>query len=245
MEYGEYIDSDYENYLVKCPFCLKELVFNRREDLLTFEPIVRKEVECLNTECKQSFRLKNDTVNLASELFLQEAERCFSQKKYMMAVVLSTQAIESFFSLFLKVQLTIKPFCDPLNLDGSNHVLHKYTKVTKSFPYKKMSNTVVSYLYHYEKLSSVNEITCFIDSCKGNVKKTNFPIDSNIQSIIDLLNKEEISTLRNKVAHKMAYRPTREEADYAIDYAFEVICKLQNKFKVNSDKFSYYQASYL
>ena len=93
--------TSYENFGVECPWCHNEIIFNRASDLGTFQSIVGQTVVCLNSECRKSFWISNDSINTPHEMLIFDVKKLYKQKHYMNCILNLAQAYETFFSLYL------------------------------------------------------------------------------------------------------------------------------------------------
>lgn len=237
-------NSDYENFYGTCPYCEKTSIFNRRDDLHTFEPIAYRKVACLNENCQKEFSISSDTINLPAELFLQEAEINFNQKKYMLSVVLSVQALESFLSLFFRVEFGYKPFAQKSEIEKLNDALNNFIEKTKKYSFKDLSNVFLSTLIDYTEIINLDQALNFIENLpnpKNTPKKSQYSkVPEKLQDAWIKLHETKVHEVRNKVAHKSAYRPSRFEANNIINEAYFFICQIQQHLNIKSDDANYY-----
>ena len=237
-------NSDYENFYGTCPYCEQVSIFNRRDDLHTFEPISYREVICLNKECQKKFSISSDSVNLPAELFLQEAEVNFNQKKYMLSVVLSVQALESFLSLFFRVEFGYKPFAHNPEIEKLNDALNNFIEKTKKYPFKDLSNIFLSTLIGYTETPNLDQALKSIENLpnlRNTPKKSQHSkVPEKLQDAWIKLYETKVHEVRNKVAHKSAYRPSRIEAGNIINEAYYFICQIQQHLNIKSDDANYY-----
>jgi hypothetical protein len=112
--------TSYESIELVCPTCGQDNIFNRATDLGTFERIDGHDVACLMPDCGEPFRLLGDLVNHPYEMMIWDCERLIQQKRYISCVLTVAQAYETFFSLFLRVQLAYKPAAS----DPNGNVVH-------------------------------------------------------------------------------------------------------------------------
>lgn len=236
--------TTYENFIVDCPFCGKESVFNRASDLKTFDSIAGRDVTCLNNECKKAFRIVNDTINDAYAMLIFDCYELCNQKHYISCILNLVQAYEVFFALFFRVELLYKPFwveskrkvCD---MNGVAKDLHD--KISKH-AFAQMRALFLQHVLTRPRHSpqSIDEAAKIVD---GFPKRPNDPSHAEITALHDpkltpllmALKKTKIHELRNNVAHKSAYRPTRHEVEEAIKEARSILFPLAKYFDLHDD----------
>ena len=65
--------------------------------------------------------------------------------------------------------------------------------------------------------------------------------DKKLSEVLLRLKKCKVSSLRNNVVHKNAYRPTLEEVDDAIEESSSILCRLEHCLNVLSDQSYVYE----
>ena len=228
--------------MAECPLCCKESIFNRASDLHTFEPISGLDVVCQNLECGKPFRLVGDRVNSRHEMLIYDCYELADRKHYMSCVLNLAQAYEVFFGLYFRVELLYKPFgIDP------DRELTDLNRITKSLHDRIMKHTFAPmralFLQHIlsrrlpKNLTEAEAIVATLPEKPGD------PKDVAIENIDDLklvtllksLKSTSIHILRNDVAHKQAYRPTRDQAETAIEETRSILLPLTSHLQLYDD----------
>lgn len=232
--------TSYENYVAECPWCGADSIFNRASDLLTFEPIAGRDVSCLSVDCGKPFRIVGDSVNNPHEMLIYDCYELIERKHYMNCILSLAQAYEVFFSLFFRVELLYKPFgADPnLDLPEMNRLGEELQKKTNTFaPMRAL------FLQHMVTGRSPKNLAESADMIKALPDRPGDPKDATIESLSDAklvpllmaLKATGINTLRNRIVHKQAYRPTREEAESALKDTENILFSLQGHLQLYDD----------
>lgn len=238
-------DSNYENFYATCPYCEARNIFNRADDLKTFEPISRLEVNCQNSSCQLPFVIGNDSINMASEMLLFEAEKSLNQKNYMLTVMLSVQAIESYINQFFVIELGYKNLNGLHNLEKLNCVTSQFGKKVQKFSFAHFLNLTLSYILLPEKPKDLDGAIDFIINinqfrpCKPS-KKSLISVEPKYSQLVDLLYNTKVNEIRNDVAHKNAYRPSRETAKLVFEESSKIIYMTQNVFDARVNDINWY-----
>lgn len=220
--------TTYENFEAECPHCKKWNIFNRASDLKTFKPIAGLDVLCCF--CNKTFRIGFDCINENYQQLLFSANEFFERKQYIQVVINICIAYEMFFSKILKEYIVEKFKTENINKKISNAPFGTlFFAVLNLFLYieKIKFDNLEDYINHcFDKNININK---FIEELKmlknKEIKKFLLPL------ICLYKRKKTINYLRNKVAHKQAYRPTKEEAKMELERAKIFIYGLQNIMK--------------
>jgi len=214
--------TTYENFSVKCPWCYKESIFNRRSDRQTGEPVAGLTVACLNAECGRSFWIANDSVNNAHEMLILDVPELYERKHYMNCIINLAQAYEVFFSLYLRVNLLYKPFGGDSHrdIDMFNRLDEALYNEIKKYGFVDMR---ALFLWHIVTGSPLSRNLTEAEAVLSAFPKPKIPSDAAIKAMTDtnlipfveVVKKSKINEMRNLVVHKRAYRPSREEVDLA------------------------------
>ena len=212
--------SGYENIIVDCPLCKRELVFNRASDLCTFEPVSGMMVHC--HECGKEFWLNGDSVNERHESVIFDCHDLLKSKKYMNCILSICQSYEMFFGLYLRVNLLYVPFGksdrDSASLERLNKLSKNLEQKTKRFAFHKMRGSFLQLVVGGNLPSTLDEVeTCINDLCFALPKDDalNSLTGKNLANLLINVKNTKINKLRNKVVHKNGYRPTRSDAEVA------------------------------
>ncbi|MBJ6911077.1 hypothetical protein JG661_17405 [Vibrio cholerae] len=232
------IESNYENFYAQCPFCKHSNIFNRRDDLKTFRQISRMQVTCQNSECKLEFEIGNDLINSPSEMLIMDAGRLIDIKSYMLSVIVSVQAVENHISQLLLVELIYKKYKNSNGLNKLNESIDIYTEKTSKYGFKCQANFLINYMLLDSKPITLEDSLKYISSLPDKQNTCKKDAITNCISIYkdlatDLYN-TEIHKIRNKIAHKQALRPSRNQAEQVLEEASNIIDLSQNIFSVHS-----------
>ncbi|MCS6237514.1 hypothetical protein G3495_20730 [Shewanella baltica] len=238
------IETNYENFYAECPFCGYSNIFNRREDLNTFEPISRMDVICQSEECIRTFEIGNDSINLPSEMFLMEAKKLLYLKSYMFSITLSVQAVENYISQLFVIELAYKKITSLDELSKLNEVVNTYATKTKGYSFKHQVNALIDYIVNTPNLNgldcSLQYVRQLPEQQKTTSKNSLENVSKQYSGLVQMLYNTEINSIRNKVAHKQALRPTKEDAEKVLSEASEIIYMAQNIFNARVFDVNYY-----
>ena len=239
--------ATYENFIAKCPFCSHYCTFNRASDLCTFRPIIGLEVRCLTNECQACFRLTNDSVNERHEMLIFDSRELLSRKQYMYCILNLAIAYESFFSLYLRVELLYKPYvADPQSsskkLEQLNALSQELQEKTKRHTFQTMRALFLRRMIDQQSVASLCDATRIIDAnidhpldvSNSDIEALKYSDAALIQLLKDL-NRTKIHELRNRVVHRGAYRPTREEAEECLDETESILFPLTGRLQLHDD----------
>ena len=233
--------TSYENFVAECPSCGHECIFNRASDLCTFEPIAGLNVSCQSEKCHKPFRLVSDSVNERHEMLIHDCYELLERKQYMNCILNLALAYETFFSLFLRVELLYKPFAvDPGQLDRLNLLSKKLENKIKRYTFHPMRALFLWQITKQRSAATFDEAEEIIKAFPGDSKS---PEDSEIEALSDAklipllkaLRDTTIHELRNNVVHKQAYRPTREEVKDSLKETRSILFPLTNRLRLHDD----------
>ena len=233
--------SEYENIIVDCPHCGQNLVFNRASDLCTFEPIFGTDVSC--EKCKKQFWINGDSINERHEIIIFECLDFLNRKRYMNCILNVCQSYEMFFSLFLTVKLLYVPYSksnrDTPSMDRLNQSHNRLLRAVESFAFERMRNSFLCLVVASKLPSCFSESDKIIDGLGSLGGPSDARLkaagDKDLSRLLLRVKNTEINRLRNDVVHKMGYRPTRSEAENAVDEARSVILPLAHKLNLHDD----------
>ena len=137
-------ETNYENFIAKCPHCHFKNIFNRITDLRETNPIRFKKVNCLNEICRKPFNINGDSVNAAYEMLIYDVYKLKEKKCIPIAYLNLAQSFEIFFSLYLKITLLYRPFAaQKEDIEKFNELSSLLFKTIKDFTYAKMRNIFI------------------------------------------------------------------------------------------------------
>ncbi len=225
--------TTYENFVVDCPACGKEIVFNRASDLGTLEPVADLRVSCLDRACGKPFCITGDSVNEAYEMLVFDSYELRDRKHYMGCILNLAQAYETFFSLFLRVELLYKPFGagSERNLDNLNRIADDLYKKTKKLAFAHMRRLFLQHVVTHPSPMSAAKAAIVVAALPGSpCDPKDVEIDAlgdpNIVPLLIAIKKATINTLRNRVVHHRGYRPTRLEVEEALEETTSILFPL-------------------
>ena len=242
VPYGKTLRTSYENFVAECPHCGTENVFNRVSDLGDRGSIALRTVTCLEPSCGRSFNINGDSVNQAYEMLLFDCHELLELKHYMNCILSVAQAFEVFFSLFLRVELIFKPFSRSadLDIDELNRLLALLAGRIKTHTFDKMRRI---FLWHLAEGSAPADLCAAEARINTLPSSPSLPRDAVIDALGDTrlvqlvkgVRDSTIATARNQVVHKMAYRPSREEATSALNHGLDTLVPLGNLLDLKDD----------
>ncbi len=238
--------TSYENFVAECPSCGVESFFNRASDLGSFEPIVGRDVACLSAACGKPFRIIGDSINNPHEMLIYDCYELIERKHYMNCILSLAQAYEMFFSLFFRVELLFKPFAADRNydLDEMNRLDKMLQKTIKKYTFGPMRALFLQHILNARSpenlVDSENMIAALATPPKC-VKRADIESLGNTKLVplLVALKDTNINTLRNRIVHKQAYRPTGDEAKLALKETENILFSLQGCFQLHDDIYCY------
>lgn len=242
--------TSYENFVAECPYCGAVNVYNRASDLKDLEPIAFRTVACLSTACGRPFNINGDSVDSKHECFLHDCHELLDQKHYMNCILTIAQAYELFFHLFLRVELLYKPFAsDPdRDYDHLNELAGRLFKKTKNCGFVELRALFTRQLVcgrtprNLPEAEATIGTICCSDMRPMSRSKIKSIQDSQLASLLGRLDKVTINRTRNDVVHKQAYRPTRDEAESALEEARSIILALTGRLGGLYDDINWYMS---
>jgi hypothetical protein len=242
IPYSKIKRTSYENFVAQCPWCGHESIFNRATDFKDLSLIAFRSVSCLNPGCGKPFNINDDSVNSAHETLVFDCYELLQLKHYMNCILTLAQAYEVFFSLFLRVELMYKPFARDMRKDINhlNRLAEQFSEKVKRHTFAPMRALFLWQFISGPRPTNLAEAEAAIAGLEDNPSE---PKDTELESLsdrqlVDLLKSLKsttINTLRNRVVHKQAYRPTREEAEAALHEARSLLFPLTSHLDLHDD----------
>lgn len=234
--------TSYEHFIADCPWCGGENIFNRASDLHTFEPIAGLDVSCERADCGKSFRIIGDSVNGPHEMLIFDCYELLERKHYMNGLLSLAQAYEVFFGLFFRVELLYKPFgADPdRDVAELNKLSEALQEKIKDHTFSRMRSLFLQHMTSRPELKNLNEAAAVIAAIPdrpgdpGDAALDGLG-DAKLARLLKALKATTIHTLRNRVVHKQAYRPTREEVTAALKETRSVLLPLTNHLDLHDE----------
>lgn len=234
--------TSYENFAAECPWCGKESIFNRASDLRTFEPIAGRDVSCQSGDCRKPFRIVGDSVNNAHEMLIFDCYELIERKHYMNCILSLAQAYEVFFSLFFRVELLYKPFAanPDQGLAELNRLSEALYERIERYTFAPMRALFLQHIVTGHSPKNLAEASAVIAALP---ERPQDPEDAAIESLDDAklvpllkaLKGTGIHRLRNRVVHKQAYRPTREEVEAALKETRSILFPLTSHLQLHDE----------
>jgi hypothetical protein len=229
----------YENFVAECPWCGKESIFNRASDLGTFEPIAGRDVSCQSADCSKPFRIVGDSVNSAHQMLISDCYGLLERKHYMNCVLTPTLAYEVFFSLFFRVELLYKPFAANPDQDLADltRLSEDLREKLEKHTFARMRALFLQYIVTRRPPKDVADAAAVIaglPDSPGDPKDTAIESldDPKLVALLKALKATGINTLRNRVVHKQAYRPTREQVEAALEETRAILFPLTSRLQL-------------
>lgn len=244
--YAEKKRTSYENFVAQCPWCGQESIFNRASDLKDLRPIASRTVSCLNPACGKPFIINGDSVNSAPEMLVFDCYELLQLKHYMNCILTLAQAYEVLFNLFFRVELLYKPFATDPNkdIDRLNGLAQRLTKKVQNHTFGPMRALFLRQLVSGSAPRTLDESEVAIAALDDRPKdprdiEFDSLSDTELAGILKALKATKINKLRNQVVHKRAYRPTREEAELALEETRLIIFPLTQRLGLCDDIYWY------
>ena len=248
IPYAKKKRTSYENYVAECPWCEKDSIFNRAADLKYLSPIGFRTVSCLNPECSKLFKISGDSVNSAPETLVLDCYELLQLKHYMSCILTQAQAYEVLFNLFFRVELLYKPFAIDLykDIDRLNILADQLAKKVKNHTFGAMRALFLHQVVSGSAPRTLDESEVAIAALDDRPQdprdiELDSLSDAELAGILKALKATKINKLRNQVVHKRAYRPTREEAELALEETRSIIFPLTKHLDL-CDDISWYVA---
>lgn len=242
IPYTKKKQTSYENFVAECPSCGRESIFNRATDLKDFSAISFRTVSCLHQDCRKPFNINGDSVNSAHEMLIFDCQELLQLKHYMNCILTLAQAYEVFFSLFLTVELLYKPFAEDPGGDPDQfkRLAEKLERKLGDHTFRPMQALFLLQLVAGIAPKSLAQAEAAIAALE---KHPQVPADAELEALPDkqlvallrAVKGTTINKLRNQVVHKRAYRPSREEAEMALQESRSVVFPLTQVLDLHDD----------
>jgi hypothetical protein len=193
--------AGYENIYLDCPFCSTENILNRVSDLDGNNTVSRLD-GVLCEKCGKSFDIVGDRVALAKyKWFINELDILKEKKMYRSYALNLCQGLEAFFyQAIINKKFDRNPdFRNEDNriiLEKYNNEGKKYDKDIEEWTFRKMR---------------AEFLTIFKEEQENYIPQRRKPKEDRRCECFRLIKETDINSLRNKVIHKHAYRPSFEE----------------------------------
>lgn len=242
----------YENLYVECPWCGHPNILNRKSDLAGSGPIDRIEVPCSSPDCSRSFHVSGDMISPAYEMIIFDCDELLERKQFMYSALNLAQAFEVFISHYFRVELIYRPFWADVRAEkeiGSLKSLDGLLYVrTKRFSFTDMKNLFICHLLYEDHPKSLIESEEIIRKIplrprphtNDEIRKAQRTVDGRVRDLLVRLNSCKVAELRNRVVHKLAYRPDENEARAALKETREILFQLARDLQVQAADANWY-----
>jgi hypothetical protein len=233
--------ATYENFSAVCPHCGTRNVFNRVSDLHTSKPIDFRTVTCLEGACGRQFSINSDWSSPAHAMLLLDCYGFLERKQFMQCVLTVAQAYEVFFSHFLHVQLLYRPFAtdgshDLPRLNRLAELLYDRIHLLAFEPLRRLFLSLVVENVAPPTLSDAEALLRSLEKRRAVPQEAIEGIpDPGLRDLLLRLDATDVNKLRNRVVHKDAYRPTREEAKSLHEEAEHILHGLTSRLRLQGD----------
>jgi hypothetical protein len=242
------IETNYENFIAVCPECGYKNIFNRVSDLKTTQPISGKAVRCFNESCGKTFNINRDRVHPRYLTLLFDCHPSYEEKRYSNCVLLLAQALEVFFYHYLKVELVYRPSWKENRRDISlvDSLLNDLQSAVEKLAYGKLKNVFLNWVVNESKIlcfadstSKISTLTKYSNNSPSEEEIKRIP-DSTLADLLIELKNCQVDKLRNKVVHKEAYRPNREEVETTRKEVHKLLMNLSCHLDVLKEDINFY-----
>lgn len=236
---AEIVEPNYETVSATCDHCQALCIFNRVDDFTDTMPISGRRVACW--QCSKDFWIKGDTINTPYQFLIDDARDHFRRKRYMPAIASLAQAWEVFFASCAVSTYVFRPFFAEASVDRDidelNGLYQELFETIKSFTWFPLRNLVLNMLLTEPWPVTVAETRAQIKLLKsfGNApspKQIAAVAEGRRRETLEHLNELTIGTLRNRVVHKNAYRPTRAEVEPCLTSEISVLYRIKHRLGV-------------
>ena len=195
-------------------------------------------------ECGKPFWLTGDSVNERHEQLLFDCYELLKRKCYMNCILNVSQAYEMFFNLYLKVELLYKPFVvgsdqNTASLNPLNKLSEELGNKIKNYTFGCMRAIFVNRVTKSTSPANLGEAAEIIRTLDGRKYPRNLDLraigDAKLAKLLLNLKKTNVNNLRNKVVHKIGYRPARGEAENAVKEARSILFPLTTHLDLHDD----------
>ena len=242
---GRNVTWTYENLHVECPWCGRPNIFNRKSDLGDFDPIDCRQVTCTSPRCSRSFHVSGDMINPAYQMIIFDCDDLLKRKQFMYCALNLAQAFEVFFSHYFRVEFIYKPFWADVRAEkdiGSLKNLEGllYERI-KRFSFSDMKNLFMCHVLYEDRPKSLLESENIIrriplkpsPHSNEDIKNAQKPSDRRVRELLLPLNACRVADLRNRVVHKLAFRPDESEVRAALRETREILFPLAYALRVH------------
>ncbi|MGD1157733.1 MAG: hypothetical protein ABSA41_18185 [Terriglobia bacterium] len=250
---GVDMKATYENFYATCSWCGRRNTFNRASDWHDLGVVDYKEVDCLYPDCAKRFFVNGDQVNPCYEMLIYDCYDLLEAKHYSYCILNLAQAFEVFFSQYLRVTLLYLPFGQQVepDLDAYNGLLNPLYERIKAFSFGKMYRLFFHLAVRTRAPQTLQESKLIIDAIDpfsvppepsdDELRDQTLIPDAHLRDLFFRLKYCEVPNLRNMVVHKLAYRPTLEEVNKALQETRGILLPLGQALGIQFDEINWYR----
>jgi hypothetical protein len=188
--------------------------------------------------CGKRFDISGDIVNPAHELFIFDCQDLLRDKRYMQCILLIAQSYEMFFNFSINMELLLKPLAgeERPNFEQFNRLAEDIYKKLEPQNFQSLRMIFLRLIVDGPHPLTLDEAEIEIGKLEVSGKKLigDKPSERCPSDLLDLVRGFEnvtVNQVRNKVIHKRAYRPTREEAEHVVKEAEDLIYGCKSRFQ--------------
>ena len=247
-------EINYETVSITCPYCNKQKEYNIVSELKCKDFNIDTSIKC--HYCGNLFFVNEELINLPYQVIYFDALKFNQNKQYMQTIISLCTSYEMFFMHVLRLFLT-----QEILIGLSEYERKIYNKelnslletVVKKFAFSKMLNEFIKFFIYKESKQKINyeESKNYITQMNGrknykinDIKKISNSKLRNKLIVLSCMDKKDmlINNIRNKVAHKLGYRPTKDETEKEIKIAKNIIfgfasilnlLEIENAYRLN------------
>ncbi|MGA2268503.1 MAG: hypothetical protein ABSH44_08555 [Bryobacteraceae bacterium] len=197
--------------------------------------------------------INGDFINPAFEMLVFDCYEVLERKHYAYCVLILAQAFEVFFSQFFRVELLYRPFAleeDP-DIKRLNRLAGRLYREVKGLSYCQMRNLFFRHVLKRTHPKSLREAEAVIGARDFRSDLCRLPDEAELQNVgnqrlsavLIELRSCRVHELRNRVAHKRAYRPTLGEVNAALEETRRILFPLARILGVRCDDINWYVGS--
>ncbi|HUP62640.1 MAG TPA: hypothetical protein VNA69_19720 [Thermoanaerobaculia bacterium] len=239
-----WIDGNYEVVRAVCPSCGVLNVYNRRSDLGNLSHIAHLRVGCQEENCQNSFAIGADDAGPAYRTAFYDSSEFMRGKRYALVVLSVVQSLEMFFAHALRELWLLKPFMhgprSPNDLSELNASMVRLFEKTEKFAYTSMRNAFLVAACSPLPIT-VREGLVLVNALPDRPPTPGDQVlngaRQEVRTLLLSLKACDAHELRNKVVHQRAYRPSREDAESAVQRVGDILIPLAHKLGIEYDSF--------
>jgi len=175
-------------------------------------------------------------------MLIYDCYELLERKHYMNCILSLAQAYEVFFSLFLRVALLYRPFAaDPdQDLADLNRLSEELGENIKEYTFGRLRALFLQQITTRHSPANLGEAAAIIAAFPahpGEPKNSAIEAlsDAKLVPLLKALKATTVHTLRNRVVHKHAYRPTRDQVEATLEETRSILFPLTSRLGLHDD----------